>query len=630
MEAIDTLAVAAQNAIVPPQEMIKVFSRVSGTAAAAGVSLDDMAVAATILTNATGSVELAGTQLEGILRSIIRVAPAAEGALEDIGVSVPDFKKLMSENPIAGLQELDKKFADFGWTTDEWLMKVFPDSQAMVGAATLLGSDTVDAVSGAIENKQGTLDNAADIFEDTFSFKLAQVKATISNWGAEIGLIMIEMFEPYIPKIEEFFDKFNQWWDDLGRNGQENAIKVAGLTAAIGPTLIGLGFFLKLIAPLFSVLGLLAPLVSAVASGLSAIGLAAAPAALPILAVVAAIAGIIAVVYIFRDEIMAIWSEVWEYVSGLISEKWSYIEGIFERAKEFVMGVFEDIRDFVVPLWEDITSFISEMVEEIAAWFEENWPRIEKIIDFVFTNVLRIIQVALNAIMLIWDAVWPYLRLVFETVWNAIKLALKVAWEVISGIMSFWLALLTGDWEGAWNAIKGIFEGVLEGIKTFFSDTWDSIVTWWEGVWDKFEERWGEMWDGLTGAISDVFNSIKDIIMGIFSSAINWIIDKINYLIRKANSVSSFLNPFGDGFNMSEIPHINLGFGAEDVGGSFKVGDRGLPEIVNLPAGSSVSPLKPGENNGGGDIHVHLDAPQNDPHGVAREVGWELTKRGLT
>jgi hypothetical protein len=110
---------------------------------------------------------------------------------------------------------------------------------------------------------------------------------------------------------------------------------------------------------------------------------------------------------------------------------------------------------------------------------------------------------------------------------------------------------------------------------------------------------------------------------------VNWVIDKLNYLIRKVNSASGFLSKL-PGVSIPKISELgSLGFGGQDLGGTFKVGDRGLPEIVTLPGGSSVSPLAPGESGGGGDHIYNFNAPQNDPEGIAREIGWELTKRGL-
>jgi len=186
--------------------------------------------------------------------------------------------------------------------------------------------------------------------------------------------------------------------------------------------------------------------------------------------------------------------------------------------------------------------------------------------------------------------------------------------------------VLTGDWDGAWNAIKGIFTGVWDAIWEFLGNTLKNIQTTIGTYIDTIKERFADGFGTVKDSVVGIFTDMWDVVKSGFVSSINWLIDKLNSFIKNANKMSSFLNPIGDGPQAPLIP--NLGFGGSDLGGSFRVGDRGLPEIVTLPGGSSVRPLTPGDS-GGGDTVINLNAPQNDPAGVAREIGWELTKRGL-
>jgi phage-related protein len=203
-----------------------------------------------------------------------------------------------------------------------------------------------------------------------------------------------------------------------------------------------------------------------------------------------------------------------------------------------------------------------------------------------------------------------------------------VAFEVISGIISFWLAVFTGDWEGAWNAIMGIVEGVVGALIDFVGGAIEGLVDMLVGYVDDLKERFGAGFELVKEAVIGVWDGMIEGVKSGFRSMVNWVIDKLNFLIRKVNTASGFINKL-PGVNIPMVAELGkLGFGGKNLGGTFTVGDRGLPEVVSLPAGSAVSPLAPGES-GGGDTVINLNAPQNDPEGVAREIGWELTKRGL-
>jgi phage-related protein len=190
------------------------------------------------------------------------------------------------------------------------------------------------------------------------------------------------------------------------------------------------------------------------------------------------------------------------------------------------------------------------------------------------------------------------------------------------------LAVFTGDWEGAWNAILGIIEGVVGAIIDFVQGGIEAMADFVVDVVDNLKVRFEEGFNTVKDAVMGVWDGMIDGVKSGFVSMVNFVIDKLNFLIRKVNQGSGLLNKI-PGVNIPQMSEISkLGFGGQNVGGTFTVGDRGLPEVVTLPGGSSVSPLAPGESKADG-LTINLNAPQNDPAGIAREIGWELTKRGL-
>jgi TP901 family phage tail tape measure protein len=627
-ETLDILTAAAGAAVVGPDEMGKAFMRVLGASGLVGQSLGDMATDLVVLTNAYGNSNTAATGLKGIFEQMLAPADAAKTAMAKIGVTSQEVKDMVGEQGLQGtLKDLQAAFGEMGMSDEEWIKAMFPEKSAIIAAQILLGTD-MEGIADTIANSEGALDDAFAVVEETASFQLAQALATVKNFGAEIGIELINMLAPYLPQFKEQFDEFATTFKESTDEQKLNILKLIGGLAALGPSLLAIGFALKVAASGIGLLSLmLAPLASlwsAVAAAELAAAVAGAVTIGWIVLIVAAIAAVIFIGWTFRDEIMAAFGQVMDF----FKDHWGQIERTFNAGKDLVMKVVEDIVDFIVPLWEDFIGFMTEMTAELVAWWEENWPKISEIIGFVFDRVMEIIGVALTTLAILWDVFWPAIEMTLKTVWESIKLIIKVAWEVIAGTMAFWLAVFTGDWSGAWDAIKGIVTGVWDAIYDFVVGVFTNMLEAIEGYVGNIQDALGDGIQSAADGVGAIWDGMIEGVKSGFRSMVNYVIDKLNFLIRKVNQGSGLLNKI-PGVNIPKMAEIGkLGFGGSDLSGTFTVGDRGLPEVVSLPAGSAVSPLAPGEEGGGGTT-INLNAPQNDPAGIAREIGWELTKRGL-
>jgi TP901 family phage tail tape measure protein len=627
-ETLDVLTAAAGAAVVGPDEMGKAFMRVLGPAGLVGQSFQDMAADMVVLTNAQGNANMAATGLKGIFEQLLAPADSANKAMGKIGLTATDIKDMIGDQGLqATLLELKDTFNTMGMSDEEWIKKLFPEKSAIIAAQILMGTN-MDGVVDTINGSEGALTDAWGVVDETASQQLAVAVQTVKNFGAEIGMELITMLAPYLPQFQEQLEEFTDSFEDMTDEAKMNVLKMIGGLAALGPGLLVVGFTLKTVAAGIAIFSaMLAPL----AAGWSAVAAAELSAAVAgavtigwIVLIVAAIAAVIYIAWTFRDEIMAAFGQVMDF----FKDHWGQIERTFNAGKDLVMKVVEDIVDFIVPLWQDFIAFMSEMTAELVEWWEENWPKIYKIISYVFDRVMEIIGVALTALGILWDVFWPGIEFVLKNVWEAIKLIIKVAWELISGMFSFWLSVLTGDWSGAWDAIKGIVTGVWDAIFAFVTGIFGNFIDMIQDYVDKLKERMGDGFNAVKDGITDTWDGMIEGVKSGFQGMVNWVIDKLNYLIRKVNAGSGFLNKI-PGVSIPKISELgSLGFGGQDLAGTFKVGDRGLPEIVSLPGGSSVTPLAPGESGDKG-MTINLNAPQNDPEGIARELGWELTKRGL-
>lgn len=479
------------------------------------------------------------------------------------------------------------------------------------------GKDAMDAQSKALATQALMFEGAGAAvgdFERTSDGAANQTKIVTGNFkdmAAELGQKLI----PIGAKLIEWAGKAVDFFSNMPEPLQNVIMVVAGLAAALGPVLMVVG---KLLGP-FGKLITLGKFLIPIIMGISA----------PVWAVIAAVAAAIAIGYlIWRN-----WDTIWNAIKAVTEAVWNAIKVFFGVVLESIQAIFTTVFDaikayieFTLNLWKTI--------------FETVFNAIKAVIEFAINAVKTVIETVFNAIKAYIEFTLNLWKTIFETVWNAIKVVVET---VVNGIKVVV--------ETVFNAVKGFIERSINGWKRIISTVLNAIKAVFSTVFGNIKRLVLSIWDGMVGTITTgienfktniktAFNWIKDTVTGIWEGmtgalkdgikgAVNFIIDKINWLIRKLNQGSGFLNNI-PGVNIPNIPEIpNLGFGGS-VGGTVRVGDRGMPEIVNLPAGSTVTPLRPGAGGGGGDIHVHLNAPQNDPRGVGREVGWELTKRGIT
>lgn len=176
-----------------------------------------------------------------------------------------------------------------------------------------------------------------------------------------------------------------------------------------------------------------------------------------------------------------------------------------------------------------------------------------------------------------WAEVFPFLG----NILNAFSANLKNIWDSImlamNGVIDFIRGVFTGDWERAWKGLKEIFGGIVGSLVAVMKAPLNGII-----------------------------------------ALVNGMIDGINWVIRKVNSLS-FTNPFSGekvGFHFGEIGKVPyLAKGGVLSQGSAVVGEAG-PELLTVMGNRAiVQPLTNQTTNtshlGGMTVHVYGAAGQD-------------------
>ena len=475
-------------------------------------------------------------------------------------------------DPATGLTALTRVGVSFSEQQKEQI-------KAMAEAGDMMGAQ--DLMLQALESQ---FEGTAKAVSETAGGQMKQAMNDFGDAMESVGAVVA----PILVSLAGHVSKLAQWFQNIPGPVQKIVVGLMLLVAAVGPILL-------IVSKMITVFTVLKPVLLAIGAAMGGISL-------PVLAVVAAIAAAIA-------------------IGILIWKKWDVIfpaiKGVVEPVMNAIKDVFEKVMNFIRPLVEVTLTAIKVV-------FEVVFNIIKTLVMVVFNAIKLYIQVTLK----IWQTIIAIALWAIKAVFDKVTKAVRKAWEFVWGKIG-------GTVKDAWALIKRIVGSIKDFIINTFNTVRTRVVSIWNGIYNFFAPKIAAVKtlfvDGFTfikDKISAIFSGFGEIIKGAFKSAMNWVIDKINWAIDKINGIIGGMNKV-PGVNISKISRLsNLGFGGENLAGSFRVGDRGKPEVVTLPAGSSVKPV-PAMGGGGSGITINLNAPQNDPMGVGRAVGWELAKRGM-
>ncbi|MDU4696390.1 MAG: phage tail tape measure protein [Paenibacillus sp.] len=273
-----------------------------------------------------------------------------------------------------------------------------------------------------------------------------------------------------------------------------------------------------------------------------------------------------------------------------------------------IVGWVKDNADWLVPVMGGLTAaIVAQKVIGTVSKMYKAWSAVTKgmtvaqiALNFALNaNPIGIVVIAIGALVAAgialyknWDTVklklqqfgawldsFPFGKALMDTIRNVIA-SVK---QIFSGLVLFFKSVFKGDWEGAWQGIVQAFKGQFSLISTYAK------------------------------------------------APINAVIDMVNGLIEKVNSISvdipDWMGGGTFGFNIPfRIPKFALGT-SYFRGGLAQINERG-GEIVNLPGGSQVIPADKSErmiNGSRGNVTIQIIV-QGNLIGEEEEVNRIMNK----
>ena len=505
----DVLAMSANVSAAGIDDLGYVLKYAGGPAAALSISLEEVAAAAGIMTNAGLGGSNAGTALRASLLALNNPAKAQEKMMEQLGISMRDAEgNALSLSEM--VQNLTESTAHMSEADKVATLGKLVGTEAVSGFLALMkaGPDVINANTEALRNSEGASAETAAAMKDGIGGALENLSGAFESLSIMIGDVLV----PYVQKAAEWLTALAEKLTSLS-DGTKNFLvigtAIAGIFSAIAT---GIGIAMVVIG---NIIGAMSALAGALGIAGGAGGLLSAVfAALtgPIGLAVAAIAAVIAILVLAYNKV--------DWFREMVNAAW-------ERVKELTVIAFEAIKEAITKAIAEVLAFVKPQLDKFKAFWNENGKAIMLLVKTSFINVLTIIQGVMGVIKGVFQTIWPIIASTINVTWETIKLVVSTAINIILGVIQTVLKLIQGDWKGAWetilNTIKNIWADVVAFLKGIdLQQTGKDII---QGLINGIKS----MGSAILGAVSGIAGNIKDAFTGLFDihSPSRWMRDMI-------------------------------------------------------------------------------------------------------
>ena len=250
----------------------------------------------------------------------------------------------------------------------------------------------------------------------------------------------------------------------------------------------------------------------------------------------------------------------------------------------------------------------------------------DRVITIVRTAISVILAIIITIVSFLWNnVISPIIGFFWQgltTIWNVVSTVFSWIFGLIGSIVG-WI------WSNVLSPILGFFKSIFDSIKNVISGAWQFIkdkfsaaVDFVGGVIGRIGGFFSGVWDGVKRGVTGAMDVVKNGVKG----AVNWIIDKINTVVRGVNSVAGKLPvPVP---TIPEIPKLAKGgIVMPTPGGTIaQIAEAGEAEAV-IPLSKLDAIISGGGGSGSGGSKItqyNTIYTELDMNVVNRKLTWEL------
>lgn len=282
---------------------------------------------------------------------------------------------------------------------------------------------------------------------------------------------------------------------------------------------------------------------------------------------------IVPVLVSLLSELMPVLIEVISQVLPVLVDIIKMLTPILTMVLEFLSPILSMVLKLISPLLQLVMQILTPILNLVTALLG---PILELLTD-VLTPIFGIIEALLTPLTALLGAilepVCKVLEILLQPLTSLLDMILPPLLSLVEGFLNWASPYMTVFFEFLGQAVEDMMEWFSEGGLT--------------GVFKKFGDFFKGLWEGITS---------------VFKTAVNFIIKGINTLIEGLNKIKppQWLTDLTGvtGVNLNPIPLLAEG-GDIQAAGKAIVGEEG-PELLDLPRGARVTPLRSTEGAGTG------------------------------
>jgi len=291
-------------------------------AAQLDLRIEELFASFATLSGVTGSTSEVGTQMEAIMRGLVKATPEMKKAIKKLGYE--SAKTMIKER---GLSASLKALSKYTKGSEEAMTKLFGRAEPLMAVFSLTGK-----TAGIFKDNLDAMTKSSGAMEDAFrkqtqginkaGFIWKQFKVQVVELHEEFGDVIGEVLMPVMKVI----GKIVHWMGKWDKTTKIFVLTLGTFVAAIGPLLIFIG---ALVASIGAIAAIATPVLIAtfIALGLAFVGISAA----------------IYQVIKHWDELKQVWQEWSVWVVTLTNIVVDFITAPFKALDEFILSVFSKI-----------------------------------------------------------------------------------------------------------------------------------------------------------------------------------------------------------------------------------------------------------------------------------------------
>lgn len=449
-----------------------------------GVSTSDFLSIAGKLRSAGIDASSVGTGLSSMMTKLAAPTSEASKLLKQYNVNVVDSHGKM-RNMYDILGDMQGAYKKMGDAEKANFLKQTIGQENMKTGTTLMGAELSKyrELSSEIKNSTGTVDKYYKTMSNTPEAKMRRFKESVHALQVAVG----EQLMPALTPLIDFFTKLIQKFSKLSPHTQRTIIIIAGVVAAIGPLLLGLGAVFSSFSKIDKGIGALSKGFSLLkgASGIAGVIGAMGPFIPVILAVIAVIG---AAIIIFKN-----WDKIVKFFKKTFASLSPHFRGVMNKIKSiFSSPIFAPLVNGIKQAANAVKTIFSGLVQIftgifniIKGVFTGNGEAIKQGMSQVFHGIVSIIQGILNGLI----------GIVAGELGTMVNVAISVIKKLIQSV-----------------------PGILHSVADFFSNIFGSII-------DIVSNIFGRVVDAITHPMNTAKNAVSNIIeaiKGFFSFSISW------------------------------------------------------------------------------------------------------------